>query len=222
VADGIRVVGVVDAVAGALRDAILSGVLRADDVVTEASVAERFDVARPSAKAAIERVVADGLLVRTAHRSARVRSLDAPAILDVYATRARLEGAALRELASARRVPVAARDAQAEIAGHLGGSTVDIVEPDMRFHTALVDAIASERMTRAYAALVDEVRLCMTQVQGRRLVSVDTILAEHDRILARLADGDATAAVAELDGHLQRAGRRLADAIEAAPTDAAR
>lgn len=212
---GLNVIGVVDAVATALRKEILGGELGADDAVTEAAVAERFDVARPSAKAAIERLTAEGLLVRAAHRSARVRRLDADAVLDVYATRGRLEGAAVRELAATRTVPRAARDAQREIADHRGGSSVDIVAPDLRFHTALVDALGSERTSRAFSALLDEVRLCMAQVQGRRLVSVDTILEEHERILDHLAAGDAEAAVAELDGHLGRAGRRLADAAGA-------
>jgi DNA-binding GntR family transcriptional regulator len=215
VAAGIHVVGVVDAVAIALRHAILEGELGAGLAVTEAAVSERFDVARPSAKAAIEKLIADGLLVRSAHRSARVRSLDADAVLDVYATRGRIEGAALRELAAMHVVPETARAAQHEIAAHLGGSSVDIVDPDMRFHSALVDAVGSERTSRAYAALVDEVRLCMAQVQGRRLVSVDAILDEHERILTHLAAGDAAEAVAELEGHLGRAGRRLADAVGA-------
>lgn len=209
----IQVVGVVDAVATALRRAVLAGELAGGRSVTEAAVAERFDVARPSAKAAIEKLVADGLLIRTAHRSARVRTLDADAVLDVYATRRRIEEAALRELAETRTVPPAASAAQHEIGEHLGGSSVDIVDPDMRFHSALVDAIGSPRTSRAYAALVDEVRLCMVQVQGRRLVSVDAILAEHARILEHLAAGDADAAVAELAGHLGRAGHRLADAV---------
>ncbi|WP_308797610.1 GntR family transcriptional regulator [Agromyces silvae] len=212
---GVQVVGVVDAVAAALRSAVLDGELSSGASVTEASVATRFEVARPSAKAAIEKLVADGLLVRSAHRSARVRSLDADAVLDVYATRRRIEEAALRELAASRAVPEAAADAQREIGEHLGGSSVDIVDPDMRFHSALVDAIGSERTSRAYAALVDEVRLCMVQVQGRRLVSVDAILAEHARILDHLAAGDADAAATELAGHLGRAGRRLADAMRA-------
>lgn len=211
--EGIRVTGVVDAVAEALRAAAISGELEPERAVTEAWVASRFAVARPSAKAAIEKLVAEGVLERTAHRSARVRRLDADAVRDVYRTRRRIESAAIRELAAERRRPDAAAEADAEIATHLGGSSVDIVDPDLRFHSAIVDALGSERTSRAYRSLTEEVRQCMAQVQGRGLISVDTILAEHERILELIADGDGEAAAAVLAEHLGRAEERLAAAV---------
>jgi len=207
--------GVVDAVATAVRDAILSGALAAGEPLTEAKVSEDHGVARPSAKAAIEKLVAEGMLERVAFRSARVRTLDADSVRDVYGTRRRIESEAIRELAATRAAVPGARAADVEIAKHVGGSSVDIVDPDMRFHTAIVDAIGSDRTSRAYRSLVSEVRLCMAQVQGQRLVSVDSIHAEHERILDRIEAGDADGAVEELRGHLERAQERLVAAISA-------
>ncbi|TXK18680.1 GntR family transcriptional regulator [Homoserinibacter sp. GY 40078] len=209
----IQVTGVVDAVANELRAAVFDGELAPGSLVTEAWAAERFEVARSSAKAAIEKLVAEGLLQRTPHRSARVRPLDEASVRDIYRTRRRIEAEALRELAAERRVPSAAREANDEIARHLGGSSIDIVDPDMRFHTEMVDAIGSERTSRAYHALVAEVRMCMAQVQGRRLIPVDQILDEHRRIVELVAAGDGEGAVALLAEHLGRAEERLAAAI---------
>lgn len=209
----LQVTGVVDAVTNELRGSVLDGELQPGDSVTEAWVAERFGVARASGKAAIEKLVAEGLLQRTVHRSARVASLDEHSVRDIYRTRRRIESEALRELAGEREVPAAAVEANAEIARHTGGSSVDIVDPDMRFHTAIVDAIGSERTSRAYQALVAEVRLCMSQVQGRRLLSVDVIRDQHQGILDALAAGDADAAVSLLREHLGGAEQRLVEAI---------
>jgi DNA-binding GntR family transcriptional regulator len=211
-AESLQVTGIVDAVANRLRAAVFGGELEPGRSITEAWVAERFAVARATGKAAIEKLVAEGLLQRTAHRTARVPVLDAAAIQDIYRTRRRIESEAMRELAAARRVPVDAAAANDEIARLAGGSALGIVDPDMRFHTAIVDAIGSERTSRAYLALVAEVRLCMAQVQSRRLIPVDLIVDEHARILRHIGDGDGDAAVRLLGEHLGRAADRLAGA----------
>lgn len=209
------VVGVVDAVTAQLRGRILSGEIRSGDPLTEPAVSQSFGVARPSAKAAIEQLVASGLLVRTAHRSARVVGIDPEAVRDVYRTRTRLESAALRDLAVTRTVPRAALEANAEILAMPPGPDPATVDPDLRFHTALIDALDSERTGRMYRSVLDEVRLCMAQVQGRRLLDAAAIAAQHADILAAVASGDGERAAALLDAHLSSAEERLVEALDA-------
>lgn len=207
------VVGVVDAVTAQLRLRILSGEMPAGAPVTEAAVSQSFSVARPSAKAAIEQLVATGLLVRTAHRSARVVDIDPATVRDVYRTRTRLESAALRELAATREVPQAAVEANAEILAMPPGPDQATVDPDLRFHTALIDALHSERTGRMYRSVLDEVRLCMAQVQGRRLLDAAAIAAQHEEILAAVASGESEHAARLLEEHLSSAEQRLVDAL---------
>lgn len=209
------IVGVVDAVTAQLRRRILSGQIRSGDPVTEAAVSQTFGVARPSAKAAIEQLVASGLLARTAHRSARVVGIDPETVRDVYRTRARLESAALRDLAATRTVPQAALNANAEILGMPPGPDPATVDPDLRFHTALIDALESERTGRMYRSVLDEVRLCMAQVQGRRLLDASVIAAQHAEILDAVASGEGQRAAALLDAHLSSAEERLVEALGA-------
>lgn len=211
--DSPSIVGVVEATSRMLREQVLDGSLASDTPVTEAWVAETFGIARPSAKAAIEQLVAAGLLVRLAHRSARVAAIDEGMVRDIYRTRARLEAAALRELADSRVVPAEAISANAEIAGMPPLPDPATVDPDLRFHTALIDAIASERTSRMYRTLIDEVRLCMAQVQGRRLLDARTIATQHDAILDAVRNGDAELAVRLLDEHVDSAAQRLAEAL---------
>lgn len=209
------IVGVVDAVTAQLRGRILRGDIRSGTPLTEAAVSQTFGVARPSAKAAIEQLVAAGLLVRTAHRSARVVAIDPATVRDVYRTRARLESAALRDLAVTGTVPQAALDANAEILAMPPGPDPATVDPDLRFHTALIDALESERTGRMYRSVLDEVRLCMAQVQGRQLLDAAEIAAQHADILDAVASGDADRAAALLDAHLSSAEERLVAALDA-------
>ncbi|WP_144876777.1 GntR family transcriptional regulator [Microbacterium sp. 1.5R] len=219
-AERLGVIGVVDAVTRRLRDRILAGEVDADTALTEAKVSAAFGVARPSAKAAIEQLVASGLLMRTAHRSARVVAIDAAMVRDVYRTRMRLESSALRELARARAVPDDARSANAELLAMPAAADTATVDPDLRFHTALIDAVGSIRTSRMYRSVLDEVRLCMAQVQGRRLLKAAAIAQQHAGILDAIGAGDADRAATLLAEHLTAAEDRLVVAL--AGSDAAR
>lgn len=207
------IVGVVDAVTVQLRARILSGDIRPGAPLTEAAVSQTFGVARPSAKAAIEQLVANGLLVRTAHRSARVAGIDPATVRDVYRTRSRLESAALRELALTRTVPESAVAANAEILAMPAGPDPATVDPDLRFHTALIEALGSERTARMYRSVLDEARLCMAQVQGRRLLDAEVIGAQHAEMLDALGSGDGDWAARLLLNHLSSAEDRLMEAL---------
>ncbi|WP_241986810.1 GntR family transcriptional regulator [Cryobacterium fucosi] len=213
VAVRVSATSIVDAVANDLRARILQGGLSTKISLTETETATTYDVARPTAKAAIEKLVAEGLLVRGAHKTARVAELGPDSVRDIYLARAYLESEVLRRLASVRAVPAGAVRANLDIAAVSGGSAMDVVEPDMRFHTCLIDAVGSERISKIYRSLVGEVRLCMTRVQSLNLLDTGLIQAEHQRILELLADGDGQAAALLLDEHLGRARERLVEAI---------
>lgn len=212
-----RVVSVVDAVAGELREQILDGALSPDTALTEADVASRFDVARPTAKAAIEKLVAESLLVRGSHKTARVRRLGPEDVRDIYRTRTYLESSVLRRLAVSGLVPADAVEANDRIRALVDDSAMEVVQPDMAFHTALVDAVGSERMSRIYRTLTSEVTLCMAQVQGRNLLSTHLIAGEHHRILALIRDGDGPGAAELLETHLSRARERLVRELGGTP-----
>ncbi len=205
---------IVEAVGQDLRTRILAGALTSSVAVTEAEVAQHYSVARPTAKAAIEKLVAEGLLVRGTHKSARVASLGPDSVQDIYLARACLESGVLRRLAASRTVPAAAVAANAELLATAEAGDLALVEPDLRFHTALVDAVGNERLGRMYRSLVSEVQLCMTRVQSLHLLDSAVIHAEHQQILDHLAAGNPDAAAATLEAHLATARDRLAAALE--------
>lgn len=194
------------AVYEALRESIIAQREPPGSTVTEKAVAERFGVARPTAKAALERLVAEGLLRRTAHKTARVPELDRDDIVDLYANRAVVEEAALRRLAEAGEVPDQALSAQRsliEAARHTGTDHPDagpLARADIMFHRALVEAQPSPRLARLHALLMGEIELCIGQVLAHRLLALGDVVDQHQGILDAVSAGDV-----ELAGRLTRA-----------------
>lgn len=219
---GVRAVSAVEAIARDLREQILLGGTVPGSPLTEQEVAQRYDVARPTAKAAIEALVFEGLLERKTHKTARVVRLGPHDVRDIYRSRATMESPVLRQLAAARFVPMEARVANAEILAMVDGSAMDVVGPDMRFHTALIDAAGSPRISRMYRLLVSEVTLCMAQVQGKRLLTTRLIAGEHQRLLELIEAGDGDGVAALLDEHLGRARERLVEELGGEPGPEAR
>jgi DNA-binding GntR family transcriptional regulator len=177
------------AIADALRGDIVDARLRPGDTVTEAAVALRFGVARSTARIAIEKLVADGLLRREAHRAARVPELERTDIVDLYASRGVVEGAAMRWLAEDGAVPAAA------LAAHRGIRTAAkdrtaFAAQDIAFHRALVAGQRSARLARMHDQLMGEIELGIGQVQAHGLMSATTIAEQHEYILAAIIAGD--------------------------------
>ncbi|MCG2802300.1 MAG: FCD domain-containing protein [Cellulomonas sp.] len=218
-ARGVVVTSLVDAVVEDLRSQVVTGAMPPGTPLTEAEVAARYEIARASARAAIERLTGEKVLERRTHKTARVVELGPDEVRDIYRTRTYLESEVLRRLAARRTVPEAARAANAEIAALWADGSYAIVEPDMRFHTSLIDELGSTRTSAMYHSLAFEVKLCMAQLQGRQRLSPQIIVAEHARLLELIEAGDAEGAAAMLDEHLARARELLAASLggEAGP-----
>ena len=177
---------VVDALRSEMQSQILRGAIPSGTALTELSVAQKFDVARPTAKAAIEQLVHIGLLRRLRNKTARVPLLDAADVADLYLSRGVIEQAVARLLAERGEVPPGAVEAldrfRAAVAN--GGKVTELVESDIDFHRALVAASQSPRLRRLYELVIGEAHLCMAQVQVRHLLHPQVIADEHAQILS--------------------------------------
>ncbi|SEE23645.1 GntR family transcriptional regulator [Ruania alba] len=206
----LRAVSLVDAVAESLRLAVISGTVESGAILTEQFVADRFSVARTTAKAAVERLVTDGFLQRTVHRSARVPVLSAADIGDLYDTRILLEVEALTRVAQRGEVPAEAEQRAAEVVLFAERGDHDrMASSDVAMHRALVEAAGSPRLTRMHATIMGEAHICMVQVQHRNLLHARTINAEHRAILDTIAAVDPVAAAESVRSHLVRARDQL-------------
>ncbi|MBH0007796.1 GntR family transcriptional regulator [Salinibacterium sp. SWN1162] len=172
--------------------------------ITESAVALRFGVARPTARLAIDRLVADGILRREAHRAARVPELSYDDVLDLFDTRTVVETAAMAALAEAGAIPAEALAAHRALT-----ATDDFAHHDIQFHRALVAGQPSSRLTRLHELLMGEVELCIGQVQSAQLITAHEVAEQHQGILDAITAGDASTAERLTRDHILGARDRL-------------
>lgn len=202
----VRTVSLVDAVAESLRLAIINTEYDPGSSLTEVRVSEDFGVARSTAKAAVERLVAAGFLERSPHRSAQIPLLTAEDVIDLYETRQIIEGAAVRRSAVSGNSPSAAEKAEAElISAAMRGDRDAVATADVAFHAALVEAAGLRNLADLHSTLMGRAHIAMVQVQRRNPEGAHRSHAEHEEILAAIRTGDEEAAAQALARHLARA-----------------
>jgi len=191
-----------------LRARILEGSEEPGSALTESAVSLRFSVARPTAKLAIERLVAEGLLLREAHRAARVPQFGRADIIDLYNSRAIIESAAIGALATGGTIPAEAlaahRSLLARVAAGAGYTSEDIA-----FHRFLVTGQTSTRLARIHGMLMGEIELCIGQLKSHHLRHGGDIADEHQGILNALVAGDADLASARTLDHTYKSRDRI-------------
>lgn len=208
-----------DALYEAVRKRIVNGDIAPGEKLTELRLAGEYSVARPTAKACVERLTAVGLLRRTAHRSAVVPEFDEAEIVDLFIAREAVERSAVLALAKRKSVPEQATEAQLSI--ERAARERDFpsqVEADIAFHSSLVAAVGSGRLVRMHESIMGEVQLTMGQFQAHRTADPGTVAREHAEIIAEIEAGRPRKAEDALTTHLQHARERLLSHLETAAT----
>lgn len=203
-----------DAVFDSLRQRIATGEIKPGERVTEARVVGEYSVARPTAKACIERLVGIGLLQRATHKAATVTTLTVEDIDDLFFSRSTVEIAAARLLSESGEVPRSMLEAQRalDIAGEFD-DWQGLVRADIDFHSGLVRASGSKRLGRMHDIILGEILLTIGNV-GHQRASIAEVAAEHAAVLDALRSNDADTAVARLRAHLDAAHVRVRAAYE--------
>lgn len=199
-----------EALFASLRERIINGEISPGEKVTEQRVADEYGVARPTAKACLERLTSLGLLRRTAHRTASVPQFDATEIDDLFFSRTTFESAAAAHLA--REKTLTDEISRAQSAMSQAADREDFrgqVQHDIDFHWALVNGVHSDRLARMYEIIAGEIHLTMGQFAAHRRTSPTTVVSEHDAIMEAIRAGDVDGAQAALTEHLSRAHERV-------------
>ncbi|MDQ1597125.1 MAG: hypothetical protein QOI70_549 [Microbacteriaceae bacterium] len=208
--ESLKTTSVPQAVYDALRESIVTSAEAPGALLTETAIAVRYGVARPTAKAALERLVSEGLLSRRPHHAAQVTELSRDDIEDLYGNRALLEEAALGILASDGVVPIAALSVHRELLEHArADNRAALARTDVEFHRALVLAQHSTRLAKMHGLLMGEIELCIGQVQSHQLIRPDEIAEQHQSILDAVAARDVDLAARLTREHIIYARDRL-------------
>ena len=203
----VQPVSVADAVAVELRRRLLSGHYRGGEQLRDTELAAEFGVARPTVRAAVQMLVADGLLQRGRGRSAEVRSFAAEDAIDLYRLRRPIEAAAVEGVIGAG----AALDGVDAAMRAFGALTEDVpwgtvADHDVAFHRAVVVATASPRLLRAFDEVSAEHRLLIALLRPA-YEGVAQLAREHQVLLDALRSGDAAAAKAAWSAHFDDSER---------------
>ncbi len=202
-------VSTVQAAANALREQILDGHIEPGARLRETEFAERLGIARHSFRAATQILIAEGLLLREPNRGVQVPVLDPDDLIDVFRLRIALELEAVRLVMATGEVPEDAEASARELSG-IGDDAPwrSVVEPDMRFHRALIDAAGSPRLARAYSSVQSEILLCLVQLRPYYHRPAE-VAAEHEELIAAIRAGDPERAEDLFRTHLAEAADNL-------------
>jgi DNA-binding GntR family transcriptional regulator len=199
------VVTVSDALVHTLRAELLAGDLPGGAELRDTDLSERFAVARPTVRAAVAELVAEGLLERRRGQSARVRSFTAADAIDIYRLRRAVELAAVREVVAARAPLDGVREVLATFAALPDDAAWGrAADADVAFHRAVFVATGSPRLLAAFDGLSTELRLLVAQLRPAYGGSSD-LAAEHHQLFSVLAAGRVRPAEVAWRVHLDEA-----------------
>ena len=198
-----------EALAVTLRDRILSGDIEPGARLPELDLASQYGLARPTVREALALLVHQGVLQRRPNHSAWVPELTPEAVSDIFYARAPLELHTVRTLAERGEDIPAARVAVERFEA-LGENVhwSDVVDADLAFHVALIEAVGSLRLARLHAVLEGEIRLCIAQLRPAWHTPA-ALAEEHRQVLDGILAGSPPAAEARMREHLDKAVRDL-------------
>jgi DNA-binding GntR family transcriptional regulator len=194
-----------------LRELVIDGRFEPGTQLSEAELADRFGVSRGPIREALQHLLQEGLLRREPRRGISVPIVSDEDIADLYFAREAIEAAAMRVVL---QMDVAALAAELRETVRLMGEAATrddwtrVADLDMMFHSRLVAATASPRLTRIHAGIIDETRACFSMTA--RYPGREDLVAEHEELAALLERRDVPGVLKALEIHLSESIRTLA------------
>ena len=200
----LQTVSVVDALEGRLRLEIFGGNIAAGERIKEAPLAQELGVSRHTLRAALTRLENVGLLHYRENRGWSVPVFGREEYADILLLRESLESAAYRVVLSRKAKP--GKDVE-RVLEQVVSMTEDDPWPlrldaDCDLHQVLVDLAGSKRISRAFADMMDEFRLCRLQsIDWLEHLSLDEWKEKHVALVEALRIGDVEAISLATSGH---------------------
>lgn len=194
-----------------VKAAILSGAVKPGTTLSEIELAEAMGISRTPVREALAMLRSAGLIESIPGGGHMVKSLGPDEIRELFLVRETLECLAIREFVAAEDGrDVAALDGlikrQREAHGNLDVDA--FLDLDTEFHLTICRQAGLFQVGELLASLRDQMRQA-----GLRAVAypdrIPNVLAEHEAIVAALADRDAKRGQAAMRAHLDETRRSL-------------
>ncbi len=198
-----------EVIAESLRQAIIEGQLGPGESLRQENLAQHFAVSRIPVREALRQLESEGWIVFQRNRGARVTTLSAAEVREIYEIRASLEVTALRLAALHHTVQSLDRAGAILRASHSEADRSLHVQHNREFHLALYAPAGRPRLL----AMIDSLHS-----QGERYLRLKLDLPaykqqsdeEHEQILEALRSGEIERAVGILEPHLLQTGEMVA------------
>jgi DNA-binding GntR family transcriptional regulator len=199
-----------------LRARIIAGVYPQGARLLEEEVAAELAVSRNPVREALQALAGEGFVEIEPRRGARVSTLTARRTDDLFAVRRSLEGL-VAALAAERRTPAQLEELTEIVARGVAGSATGALDElpalNTRFHGVLAEMADNQLLSDVLERLTHVIQWIYTSGIAARSQGSWT---EHERILAAIARGDASAAETEAKHHISRAHEAFVSAAAAA------
>ena len=198
-----------------LRERLLRFKILPNQKINEVTLAAELNVSRTPLREALNRLVAEGLLVNR-ERGLSVPDLEPELVCELFEARVEIECSIIR-LACER----ASDDDLAEIANFLTKSAAEspeastdrLIELDIHFHDTIAQLSGNRVLHRTLSNLNDRIHLVRwIAMEGRR----ERTQSEHREILERIRARDTDGAVAAVREHIIHRNEDILSAIKAA------
>ncbi len=201
-----------DEVAERVREAVLAGALRAGERVSDSRLAQELGVGRSTMREAFRILLSEGLLESRGH-GVRIAQLTVDDVQDTFELRLAVECRAARMVAE-RRDPEDIAELRAIVDEYARAVAEDdaptVVQLDLRFHETLCRLSGSRRLHEAFTRDVVKM-LVLLQVDHDIYQPLSDWTDELPRIFAAIESGDADAAGAAIEAHIEGSRHALVD-----------
>ena len=204
------------AAAEKVRYAIVTGAVAPGARLTESALATSFGLSRGTVRAALQRLVTEGLIVQRPYAGWEVASLSSRDSWELYTLRAALEALAAG-LAAEKIDPEGRRILSAAFQGlrraASDGEHHEITDADFALHKTIVALSKHRRLIAQYALVEQQVRMYSASANAR-LPKRELVAREHRGFVTAVAKGDGELAARLIREHSLVFGRDLVQHLE--------
>jgi DNA-binding GntR family transcriptional regulator len=190
-----------------IRIDIVAGIWPLGAHVTLAQLSEHYEVSAAPVREALLQLQGEGVVDMRMHRGAVIPHVDARYIDNIYKLRGALQSMLARE-AAARATPADVRHLQALCEAHEAATAASDVAVTVQANRALhhfMDTLADNpqalEILDTRASLVDAFR----RLHGYGTRRLETVVAQHRKLVRAIAKGDAEQAAAIVTAHTDSA-----------------
>lgn len=202
------------AVMDSLRQAILQGRFKPGERLTEAGLAEIFDVSRNPIREALRALEVEGFIEKHPRRGARVRLLTDEEADEIIEARAELEGINARNAAkrcNEDNRPVLEKLLSDGNRALAQGDQAALQRLNQKFHGMLADVGRNRYLADYIRSLRERTLWLFAAVSGERIADS---WREHASILEAVIGGDAELAALLAARHVRNVGRTVREHLE--------